>query len=218
MSNKRIKVSQKNSLIEDYRNGIHDKEFKVVPVKGKKGQYFIRRRKTPLTDEDLEEYDEPIECEEKEELEPPKNKKITNEPVTKKKKVNLTYNSPDSNVLALQNLLQQQVISRIDNLEFWKNKQKVKKQLKKERKRKNKDDDIEIVEEIIDTEPNEVRAYCETADFAKQKDESPLEKINNMTQQSNDELNEQESQYYEDSAEYVIPNRRSRIDYSRFGF
>ena len=49
-----IKVSLRNSIIEDYRNGIINPDYEVVKTKTK-GRYTVRRRKVPLTEEEINE-------------------------------------------------------------------------------------------------------------------------------------------------------------------
>ena len=49
-----IKVSLRNSIIEDYRNGIINPDYEVVKTKTK-GRYTVRKRKVPLTEEEINE-------------------------------------------------------------------------------------------------------------------------------------------------------------------
>lgn len=205
---KRIKVSEKNSLIEEYRNGIHNKDFRVVPNKNKKGQYFIRKRKAPLTDEEIEEYDQEVVDYDYDNLNEnsninynpnPNKEKMQKDKKKNKEKTNLTYNGIDPTVLTLQNLLQQQVLARIDNLEYWKNKQKLKKQTKKERKRMQKNNESEIIEEVI-VEEEDKNNNEQTYDSMQYENTQMIE---------DNQVNVQEPEYY---------TFKNKINYSKFGF
>ena len=46
--------SERNSIIEDFRNGIINPEYEVKATKTK-GRYTVKKRKVPLTDEQLEQ-------------------------------------------------------------------------------------------------------------------------------------------------------------------
>lgn len=75
-----LKRSERNSIIEDFRNGIINPDYEVKPTKTK-GRYTVRKRKTPLTDEQLAELEAVHENEEVDEygepVEPPKPVKTT---------------------------------------------------------------------------------------------------------------------------------------------
>jgi hypothetical protein len=45
----RLADSQRNSLIEDFRNGIVNPDFDIIPNKNVKGKYTVRKRKVPLS-------------------------------------------------------------------------------------------------------------------------------------------------------------------------
>ena len=49
-----LKRSERNSIIEDYRNGVLNPNYEVIQTKTK-GRYTVRKRKIPLTDEELEQ-------------------------------------------------------------------------------------------------------------------------------------------------------------------
>ena len=49
-----LKRSERNSIIEDYRNGVLNPNYEVIQTKTK-GRYTLRKRKVPLTDEQLEQ-------------------------------------------------------------------------------------------------------------------------------------------------------------------
>ena len=49
-----LKRSERNSIIEDYRNGVLNPNYEVIQTKTK-GRYTVRKRKVPLTDEQLEQ-------------------------------------------------------------------------------------------------------------------------------------------------------------------
>ena len=51
-----LKRSERNSIIEDFRNGIINPEYEVKATKTK-GRYTVRKRKVPLTDEQMEQLD-----------------------------------------------------------------------------------------------------------------------------------------------------------------
>ena len=48
-----LKRSERNGIIEDFRNGIINPEYEVKATKTK-GRYTVRKRKVPLTDEQME--------------------------------------------------------------------------------------------------------------------------------------------------------------------
>ena len=47
-----LKRSERNCIIEDYRNGIIHPNYEVIQTKTK-GRYTVRKRKVPLTEEQL---------------------------------------------------------------------------------------------------------------------------------------------------------------------
>ena len=47
-----LKRSERNSIIEDYRNGVLNPNYEVIQTKTK-GRYTVRKRKVPLTEEQL---------------------------------------------------------------------------------------------------------------------------------------------------------------------
>ena len=59
----RLKDSERNALIENYRNGIVDPNYEVIPSKTTTGKYTIRRRKVslPVEEHTEEPQQEPIE-------------------------------------------------------------------------------------------------------------------------------------------------------------
>lgn len=66
----RLKDSERNALIENFRNGITDPNYEVIPSKTTTGKYTIRRRKVALPTE--EPAQEPVQEEDRQEeqLEP----------------------------------------------------------------------------------------------------------------------------------------------------
>ena len=49
-----LKRSERNSIIEEYRNCVLNQNYEVIQTKTK-GRYTVRKRKIPLTDEQLEQ-------------------------------------------------------------------------------------------------------------------------------------------------------------------
>ena len=47
-----LKRSERNCIIEDYRNGIINPNYEVIQTKTK-GRYTVRKRKVPLTEEQI---------------------------------------------------------------------------------------------------------------------------------------------------------------------
>ena len=46
---KKLTMSERMRIIEDFRNGIPDKYYSVNPSPRKPGEYILRKRKSPLT-------------------------------------------------------------------------------------------------------------------------------------------------------------------------
>ena len=53
-----LKRSERNCIIEDFRNGIINPNYEVIQTKTK-GRYTVRKRKVPLTEEQLAALNEP---------------------------------------------------------------------------------------------------------------------------------------------------------------
>ena len=100
-----LKQSERNSIIEDFRNGIQNPDYEVIATKTK-GKYMVRKRKVPLTEEQMEA---PTEA----------------PPVKRSKKENALFD--------LQNQLNTQLLYRLNDLtekvtklKAWKKKVKAK--------------------------------------------------------------------------------------------
>ena len=121
--------SQRNSIIADFQNGVINPDYEVVPTKTK-GKYIVRKRATPLTDEELEELQNQADEEVIEEVdEKPKLRKRT-----KKQSEGLDIpTTPKEKALfvELQNQLNSQMLNQINELtckvgklKAWKKKMK----------------------------------------------------------------------------------------------
>jgi len=53
MTYDRIKSSERNKVIEDFRNGKPDPNYEVFPSKKEKGKYTVRRKQPPSTNPDV---------------------------------------------------------------------------------------------------------------------------------------------------------------------
>ena len=209
-----LKRSERNSIIEDFRNGIINPEYEVKATKTK-GRYTVRKRKVPLTDEQMNELDGGEEQEDQPKVRTvAKNTTITQQlpPLKRSKKENALFE--------LQNQLNSQMLTQITELTNKVAKLKAwKKAVKKE-----------MYEEVED-QP-EMRSMTEGLKQQVEPSVEPSVEPEVQQQMEPDymsQIPEQYIQQYEEPQQYVqseqtfeepayYPSSRNSIDYSKFGF
>ena len=225
-----LKRSERNCIIEDFRNGIINPNYEVIQTKTK-GRYTVRKRKVPLTEEQLAalngdddggDYDD-----------------VHDEPMSRTKstprKGTLQRNNSqvidyagfrqDSKYFDLQNQLNEQMLYRLNELtnkviklKTWK--KKVKQDL-------YVDDDGNDNDEVHD-EVHDNRDSSHDTSPSPSVEPSPVqvnevndyEYLNKIPQEyisgnDNDMTSSAPSQY---ESLYNTYRRSSKIDYSKFGF
>ena len=222
-----LKRSERNCIIEDFRNGIINPNYEVIQTKTK-GRYTVRKRKVPLTEEQLaqltqhdddgeydDDYDEPM----------PRTKSTPRKQGTLQHNFNnntTKWNEafrPNDQIFDLQNKLNEQMLYRLNELtnkviklKTWK--KKVKQDLYVD------DTNDEVHDEpspspspstSIEPSPVQVNEVNEVNDY---------EYLNKIPQEyisgnDNDMTSSAPSQY---EPVYNTYRRSSKIDYSKFGF
>ena len=206
-----LKRSERNCIIEDYRNGIINPNYEVIQTKTK-GRYTVRKRKVPLTEEQIaaldnggdDEYDDDV----VEEPVTPQRKTQPRKTVTPEQ----YYNS--SVINDLQNQLNQQMLYRLNELtnkvvklKTWK--KKVKQDLYSEDVEPSVEPQVEpVVEQVV--EPQVEQNYVEP-----QVEQNGYEYLSRIPQEYVEQQYSNEVEQHETMRPF---NKRSRIDYSKFGF
>ena len=227
-----LKRSERNCIIEDYRNGIINPNYEVIQTKTK-GRYTVRKRKVPLTEEQIaaldngdDEYDDDIM--ERSGAERSDATRSTPQRKTPRKTQPRKTVAPEqyynsSAINDLQNQLNQQMLYRLNELtnkvvklKTWK--KKVKQDLYSE----------EPIDEPVDINRNEVErmnVVNERHDVEPQVEPQVEQMEQNYVEQTGHEYLSRipqeyvEQQYEAMQHETMLPyNKRSRIDYSKFGF
>jgi len=205
-----LKRSERNSIIEDYRNGIINPDYEVKATKTK-GRYTVKKRKVPLSDEQLDELqnvDDNVE-------EPVKQRRVrtTNVAEVKPEQVipNVKRSKKENSLFELQNQMNSQMLAQITELT---NKVAKLKAWKKKMKH-------ELYEEVIEPQqPQQVEQPQEQQ--VEQQVEQPVQQ-----QQPEDyyaymqNIPEQvvEQQEVQPEPEPIMRRTtRNAIDYSKFGF
>lgn len=205
-----LKRSERNCIIEDYRNGVVNPYYEVIQTKTK-GRYTVRKRKVPLTEEQCDELsqnqndeydDDDIEVKPKAK---PKVKQVQ-QPMT------VTNLKKDNALFNLQNQLNEQMLYRLTELTNKVTKLKSWKKSIKQVLEQCDDDDVEQVTQQqdnndVEQDNNDVEQVSQQQDNTTQQQEY----LNRIPQEYVEPIDEQYSmpQYY---------NTRSHIDYSKFGF
>ena len=215
-----LKRSERNCIIEDFRNGIINPNYEVIQTKTK-GRYTVRKRKVPLTEEQLAalngdddggDYDD-----------------VHDEPMSRTKstprKGTLQRNNSqvidyagfrqDSKYFDLQNQLNEQMLYRLNELtnkviklKTWK--KKVKQDL-------YVDDTNDEVHDEPSVEPSPLPSPVQVNEVNEVNDYEYLNKIPQeyISGNDNDMTSSAPSQY---ESLYNTYRRSSKIDYSKFGF
>ena len=201
-----LKRSERNCIIEDYRNGIINPNYEVIQTKTK-GRYTVRKRKVPLTEEQIaaldngdDEYDDVVE-----------------EPVTPQRKTTRKTVAPEqyynsSVINDLQNQLNQQMLYRLNELtnkvvklKTWK--KKIKQDLYSEDVEPSVEPSVEpVVEPIVEQ--------------VEQQSVEPIDQHEYLSRIPQEYVNDgYEVEQSRAEGDAMRPyNKRSRIDYSKFGF
>ena len=216
-----LKRSERNGIIEDFRNGIINPEYEVKATKTK-GRYTVRKRKVPLTDEQMEELgggEQSAEPKVSAQL-PPMSTPPMAPSMKRSKKENALFE--------LQNQLNSQMLSQITELTNKVAKLKAwKKAVKKEMY-----EDVEEASTVVQP-PTESQVEPSLESQVEPSTESPVEQPpteTSMVQQ--DYMSQIPQQYLQQGyeAQYVdppqptfdepayYPSTRNSIDYSKFGF
>ena len=214
-----LKRSERNCIIEDFRNGIINPNYEVIQTKTK-GRYTVRKRKVPLTEEQLaqltqhdddgeydDDYDEPT----------PRTKSTPRKQGTPQRNnsqvIDYAGFRQDSKYFDLQNQLNEQMLYRLNELT-----NKVIK-LKTWKKKVKQDLYVDDTNDEVHDEPSpspspspvQVNEVNEVNDY---------EYLNKIPQEyisgnDNDMTSSVTSQY---ESLYNTYRRSSKIDYSKFGF
>ena len=222
-----IKVSLRNSIIEDYRNGIINPDYEVVKTKTK-GRYTVRKRKVPLTEEEINELQnntpeqqtrgynsiERIKSETayRSLADPMPPTSLTMPKVSKK----------ENALFDLQNQLNAQLLYRINELTDKVSKLKTfKKKVKKDfYENDDNNEDTEHEPAMEDNQRTLERSESEAVEQPTTIPQSGYEYMANIPNDADKEVAEQpgqpESQY--NTYQPVKNYKRNKIDYAKFGF
>ena len=182
-----LKRSERNSIIEDYRNGVLNPNYEVIQTKTK-GRYTVRKRKIPLTDEQLEQLNQ-----------------VSNDDVQHSVQQQINGVKPRSKkenaLFDLQNQLNTQMLYRLNELTNKVIKLKAwKKKMKHEIYEEDEQESITTPEQESITTPEQ--------------EPDPQSYLNQIPQQYI--TSEASTTYIEE--EPVVCGARNGIDYSKFGF
>lgn len=222
-----LKRSERNCIIEDFRNGIINPNYEVIQTKTK-GRYTVRKRKVPLTEEQIaaldngdDEYDDD-DVEERSGAERSDATRSTPQCKTQRKtqprKTVASEQYYNSSVINdLQNQLNQQMLYRLNELtnkvvklKTWK--KKVKQDLYSEDVEPHVEPQVEpqVESQVEQVEPQVEQNYVEP-----QVEQNGYEYLNRIPQEYVEQQYSNEVMQHETMLPF---NKRSRIDYSKFGF
>ena len=227
-----LKRSERNSIIEDYRNGILNPDYEVIPTKTK-GRYTVRKRKTPLTESQLAELEAAQDNElVDEEGEPVKPKAAPRKTATKQSPQGEIQTVREKALYTeLQNQLNSQMLlqlneltNKVSKLKAWK--KKVKNEMYEEVNEPPQQPQQQPQVQQQQPEGNAVNEEGKSA--VNEQPEPQLEQQQPQTQQELYEyMNKIPQQAYEPQYEQQEPQQyeqptyystRNSIDYSKFGF
>ena len=230
-----LKRSERNCIIEDFRNGIINPNYEVIQTKTK-GRYTVRKRKVPLTEEQLAQLtqhddDDDGEYDDDEPMPrtkstPRRNKVAVSSTPQHNNSQAIDYAGfrQDSKYFDLQNQLNEQMLYRLNELTNKVIKLKTwKKKVKQDLYVDDDGNDDEVHDEHVEpsvepspspspsTSPVQVNEVNEVNDY---------EYLNKIPQEyisgnDNDMTSSVPSQY---ESLYNTYRRSSKIDYSKFGF
>ena len=237
-----LKRSERNCIIEDYRNGIINPNYEVIQTKTK-GRYTVRKRKVPLTEEQIaaldnggdDEYDDDDIMErsraersgaERSDVTRSTPQRKTQRKTQPRKTVapEQYYNS--SVINDLQNQLNQQMLYRLNELtnkvvklKTWK--KKVKQDLYSEDVEPQVEPQVEHSNEVERMNVVNERSCEPQVEQMEQNYVEPQVEQNGYEYLSRIPHEYVEQQYSNEVEQHETMrpfNKRSRIDYSKFGF
>ena len=222
-----LKRSERNCIIEDYRNGIINPNYEVIQTKTK-GRYTVRKRKVPLTEEQIaaldnggdDEYDDDV-------VEEPVTPQRKTQRKTQPRKTVAPEQYYNSSVINdLQNQLNQQMLYRLNELtnkvvklKTWK--KKVKQDLYSEDVEPQVEPQVEHSNEVERMNVVNERSCEPQVEQMEQNYVEPQVEQNGYEYLSRIPQEYVEQQYVNEVEQHetMLPyNKRSRIDYSKFGF
>ena len=196
-----LKRSERNSIIEDYRNGVLNPNYEVIQTKTK-GRYTVRKRKIPLTDEQLEQLNQ-----------------VSNDDVQQSVQQQINGVKPRSKkenaLFDLQNQLNTQMLYRLNELTNKVIKLKAwKKKMKHEMYEEDEQESITPPEQEPITPPEQepITSPEQESITTPEQEPDPQSYLNQIPQQ-----------YIEEEPVDMMPTQcmygaRNGIDYSKFGF
>ena len=223
-----IKVSLRNSIIEDYRNGIINPDYEVVKTKTK-GRYTVRRRKVPLTEEEINELQNNTTEQQTRGYNSIENRDNTYrslaDPMPPTSLAMPKVSKKENALFDLQNQLNAQLLYRINELTDKVSKLKTfKKKVKKdfyENDDNNEDTEHEAAMEATEGCLNEVKATeREAVEQPTTIPQSGYEYMANIPNDADKEVAEQPGQPEPQYNTYIPTKnyKRNKIDYAKFGF
>ena len=223
-----LKQSERNCIIEDYRNGIIHPNYEVIQTKTK-GRYTVRRRKVPLTEEQLATL---TDNSADNDADAGEQQPITKRSITKLPGCCVAGSDRDRHAIAdLQNQLNQQMLYRLNELtnkvvklKTWK--KKIKQELYSDEQDNLATYVAQCQEPTQDNSCQEQDNSCQEPTQGNVSCPMPVQEQTDDNLYCPDEgheyLNKIPQEYVQDNTmqEYVQPRyfNRSLIDYSKFGF
>ena len=218
-----LKRSERNCIIEDFRNGIINPNYEVIQTKTK-GRYTVRKRKVPLTEEQLAALNEPDDDGDDDYDDDESTPRTKSTPRKGTLQHNFNNNitkwneafRPNDQILDLQNQLNEQMLYRLNELtnkviklKTWK--KKVKQDLYVD------DTGNDEVHDDVHDEPSPSPSPVQVNEVNEVNDYEYLNKIPQeyISGNDNDMTSSVPSQYEQ---LYNTYRRSSKIDYSKFGF
>lgn len=223
-----IKVSLRNSIIEDYRNGIINPDYEVVKTKTK-GRYTVRKRKVPLTEEEINELQNNNTTEQQtrgynsiERSESETAYRSLAEPMPPTSLTMPKVSKKENALFDLQNQLNAQLLYRINELTDKVSKLKTfKKKVKKDfYENDDNNEDTEHESAMESSQRLFERSESEAVEQPTTIPQSGYEYMANIPNDADKEVAEQpgqpEPQY--NTYQPVKNYKRNKIDYAKFGF
>jgi hypothetical protein len=217
-----LKRSERNCIIEDFRNGIINPNYEVIQTKTK-GRYTVRKRKVPLTEEQIAALDNGDDEYDDDDVEEPVTPQRKTQRKTQPRKTVAPEQYYNSSVINdLQNQLNQQMLYRLNELtnkvvklKTWK--KKVKQDLYSEDVEPQVESQVEQkVEPQVESQVEPQVEQMEQNYVEPHVEQNGYEYLNRIPQEYVEQQYSNETmQQYETMQPF---NKRSRIDYSKFGF
>ena len=211
-----LKRSERNSIIEDYRNGVLNPNYEVIQTKTK-GRYTVRKRKVPLTDEQLEQLNEV-----RDEPESMREPTTMPTPMREPTAVGVKRSKKENALFDLQNQLNTQMLYRLNEL--------TNKVIKLKAWKKKVKQDLSYDEDDTEQPIGEPMSEQQEQSIEQQQQQytnpEPMGESIDDTRQYLEQIPQQyqEAQQYQEVNEptyeqqYSMYSARGGIDYSKFGF